>query len=119
MPAINGSMLSEISKTKIVKELILMGTTILAKNILQESSKPNGGTYNLKTYAKRQILARKILNMELQEDSDFIMTTFARLIMEIQPEYFLFVVDLNDVINTIDTNNLWNIVANVTGDDLI
>lgn len=123
MPSINGAVMTAISETKEVKGFVLAGTSIVAKQVLQEVDNSQGGSWNPKTQAKRYALANKILNIDLSDDNsdaDNILCQIAKDVMNtISQDYFLFNVDANQLATDITTNNMWNGFAKVTGMDLI
>lgn len=115
MPSFNQSVLTEITNLQSVKNIVAGGATLKANAVLQEQA---GGQWNAKTLAKRQALAKRIL------DSDEMDDVYSAIAMQfgllIDPAYWLYVTDSNTILNDFNNNeSLWNNVAKVTADDLI
>ena len=123
MPSINGAVQTALSETKFVKQFVLAGASIVAKQVLLEVDNNNGGAWNTKTQAKRYALANKILNIDLSDDesdADNVLCQIALDIMNtLSQDYFLFTTDANQLSSDIIDNNMWNGFAKVTGMDLI
>ncbi len=109
MPAFNSSVITSISDLEEVKEIVLAGANIRANLILVEN-----GVFPIKVQDKRKSLAKRIKN---SESKDEVLSGIALDIMQqIDPTFFNYVVDYNDVANAIN-DGIWNQNAKVVSED--
>lgn len=113
MPLLNSSVITAISNTQEVKNIVSAGAVLKANQVLDEQT---GGNWNAKVQAKRYSLAKRIQDSD--ERDDVYSSIAMQIMLTFDPFFFLYTIDANDVFNAIN-DDIFNNVAKVTQDDFI
>lgn len=109
MATYNSSVITSISDLEEVREIVLAGANIRANQILLEN-----GAFPIKVQDKRKSLAKRIKN---SDSKDEVLSGIALDIMQqVDPTFFNYVVDYNDVANAIN-DDIWNQNSKVVSED--